>query len=1031
MKKILSIILTLMLTMCYTYAQDMQVKGKITSSDDGSPMIGVSVLDQFSGNYAVSDDNGNYSITVQNKSQKLLFQFLGYRDNEVEINSRKTINVTLFLDVMSIDGTMVIAYGQGKKSSFTGSATIVKKEDIQKIASSNVTSALQGLSAGVQVINSSGEPGANATVLIRGIGSMNASSSPLYVVDGVPYYGSISSMSTNDINSITVLKDASATALYGSRAANGVIVITTKKGQSEEGQINFKVNISFPKLATSLPRKLTPQEYTETTWSSQYQGFLEQGNTDENARNLACSTVTQILGINPWDSDTPVGINGKINPGTQLLFQGDWIDESLNSSPRQEYTLDFNGKKGKTDYYISGNYVKDNGLFTTSSFERYSARVNVNSQIKKWLKVGTNTTFAHCISINNSGASNIRFLRVVPSIYPIYQYDKTSNQYKTDANGEKLYDYGIGTRKEWGGWNPLADAEYNKAISNTDNFSTRDYIELTLLPKLKFTSNISIDYNFAKYDSYTSADHGWAVGMGGNAYKSDTRYVGSTWNNLLTYNKEFGKHSFNLLAGQEVYQVHNIGLSGSKEGFPFGGLYEFSSAADMTDLSSYVDNYKLLSFFGRAEYNYNDIYYISASLRSDGSSRFSKASRWGTFWSVGTSWRLSQEKFLKDIKWIDNLKVKASYGAVGNDNLSTYYAYQGLYATGYDDFGKAGIMIQRLPNESLKWETNLQFNVGVDYAFLNRITGSFEYFSRKSKDLLFPMPMAISTGISSIDRNIGDVKNSGIEMEVNGIIVDNHDFNWSLNINATHYENVITKLPQDEMYSGVFKWKEGESRYNFWGAEYAGVNPDNGNDQWWKKIYEERNGEQVVVDKVKTENSSEVIGDDQKQYLGDALPDLYGSITNSFKYKDIDFSFMFYCSIGGKLYDTDYQQMMSYKAGFSWSPDVLDAWTPDNHTTNTRFTESTAVSSQQFSSKWIFDNTFVRLRNITIGYTLPTKLLKKYNIKKFRIYASADNILTFAGSVKRGTDPEQSISGTTDNRFPPTKSISLGIELTL
>ena len=442
----------------------------------------------------------------------------------------------------------------------------------------------------------------------------------------------------------------------------------------------------------------------------------------------------------------------------------------------------------------------------------------------------------------------------------------------------------------------------------------------------------------------------------------------------------------------------------------------------------------MLSWLRRVEYDLNDRYYVSASFRTDGSSRFHPDNRWGNFWSVGASWRLSNEEFMKPYStWLDNLKLKASYGAVGNDNLGTYYAYQGLYATGNNNYNDAGVFISRLPNKTLKWESNLQFNVGVDFAMFNKLSGSFEWFNRKSKDLLFTMPMAPSTGFSGIDRNVGDVKNYGLEFSLNYAAIANKDFKWTIDLNGTHYQNRITKLPQEEMNSGYFKWREGESRYNFWGVEYAGVNPETGNDQYWKNIYEtDANGNKVLVGREKTEDYNELTSDNQKTYLGDAIPKLFGGFTNNFVFKDIDFSFMIYYSIGGKLYDGDYAQSMAYRTGYSLHPDMLEAWTPENTGAKyPRISTAYANTMGSYSSKYLYDNTYARLRNVTLGYTLPKVLTSRFQVNSLRFFVQGDNLLTVGSAAGRGTDPEQSVSGTTGNRFPTTKSVSFGLQLNL
>ncbi len=1014
-------------------AQEKTVSGIVISTEDGLPMIGVAVVDKQTMNGVTTNEKGEFSMTVSPRTKTLHLSYLGYKTKEVAITGH-SMKIEMEPDMVAIDEVMVVAYGTGKKSTFTGSASVVKKESLEKIKASNITQALQGQSSGVQVVNNSGEPGADATIMIRGIGSMNASSSPLYVVDGTAYDGYLNAINPNDIESMTILKDASATALYGSRAANGVVMITTRKGASEKGQINFRSTWGFSSLAVDLPRALSPNEFTELTWLALKNGYMDnKGVSAEEAAQYATGALGNELKLNPYNMANPVGLDGKIDPNAQLLYSGDWRNELLKSRLRQEYTVDFSGKSNKADYFLSAGYLNDKGVFSTQKFERFSARANLNYEVKKWLKVGANINLSHSVREMSAGETTVWFLRTVPSNYPIYEWDANAQTYKKDSNGNLIYDYGD-NRQSWIGWNPLADAVYNPSPWMHDDASMRTYFEIKILPELTWRTNLSVDFYQYTYDGYTNGEHGFAAGYGGEAYKESDRNFAYTVNNLLTYNKSFGDHTLTVLLGQEAYSTHYKNLSASKRGFPFNGLTEINAASKMNSMSSYYNKYRLLSWFSRAEYDYNDRYYVSASFRTDGSSRFHPDSRWGKFWSVGASWRISNEKFMQPYKdWLDNLKLKASYGAVGNDNLGTYYAYQGLYATGNNDYNNAGVMISRLPNKTLKWESNMQFNVGADFAVFNKLSGSFEWFNRKSKDLLFTMPMAPSTGFSGIDRNIGDVKNYGIEFSLNYAAITTKDFKWTIDLNGTSYKNRITKLPQDEMNSGYFKWREGESRYNFWGVEYAGVNPETGNDQYWQNIYETNaDGEKVLVERRKTEDLNALTSDNQKKYLGDAIPKLFGGFTNNFSYKGIDLSFMIYYSFGGKLYDGDYSQMMAYRTGYSMHPDMLDAWTPEN--TNAKFPRlSTAYANTMgsYSSKFLYNNTFARLRNVTLGYTLPKSLTYKFQVNSLRFFIQGDNLLTVGSAAKRGTDPEQSVSGTTSNRFPVTKSVSFGLQLNL
>lgn len=1014
----------------FLLAQEKQITGVVTSSDDGMPMFGVTIMDKQSMLGTTTNLEGEFTLNVSNKTKLLTVSYLGYKSIDVPITSTHLV-IKMEPDIVAIDEVMVIAYGTGKKSTFTGSASVVKKEALEKIQTSNITQALQGQSTGIQVINSSGEPGDDAKITIRGIGSINASSSPLYVVDGTAYDGYMNAINPTDIESITVLKDASATALYGSRAANGVVMITTKKGTSEKGQVNFRSTWGFSKLAVDLPRSLTPTEFTELTWLAMKNGRMDDaGVSAEEAARYATENLVNELKINPYNTSTPVGLDGRLDPNAVLLYSGNWRDALLKSNLRQEYAIDFSGKNDKADYYLSAGYTNDKGVFSIQKFERFSTRINLNYKVNNWLKVGTNINLSHGKREGSAGSSTVWFLRTISPTYPIYQWDENTNDYKIDDQGQRIYDYGD-NRQAWIGWNPLADAVYNPSPWMNDNVSNRTYIELNITPELSFRTNLSIDYYHYWSDGYVNSQYGFAAGYGGEVSKSSSRNLSYTINNLLNYSKSFGEHSISALVGQEAYSLLYKTLSASKRGLPFNGLTEINSASSMNSMNSYKDEYKLLSWFSRVEYDFKDRYYISGSFRTDGSSRFHPDSRWGNFWSMGASWRISNESFM-NFSWIDNLKLKASYGAVGNDGLSTYYAYQGLYSTGSNDYNHAGIRISRLPNPKLKWESNLQLNIGIDFALLNRLSGSVEWFNRKSKDLLFPMPMPPSTGFGSIDRNIGDVKNIGLEFQLNYNAISNRDFKWSIDLNGTTYKNEITRLPQEEMNSGYFKWREGESRYNFWGVEYAGVNPETGNDQFVKNIYETKDGIKTFLGTELTENLNDLTSDDQKKYLGDAIPKLFGGVTNTFTYKGLDLSLMLYYSIGGKLYDGDYAQMMAYRTGYSLHPDMLKAWTPENKNANLpRLSTAFANTMGSYSSKFLYDNTFLRVRNATLGYTLPKVLTEKFQINKLRLFIQGDNFLTFGEAAKRGTDPEQDISGITNNRFPTTKSISFGLQLSL
>ncbi|MFP4488013.1 MAG: SusC/RagA family TonB-linked outer membrane protein [Bacteroidales bacterium] len=1034
MKKRLSLLILMIFALsCYGYSQERIITGEVTGVEEEGGLPGVTVRVKGTNIATVTNVDGQYEISFPDNAQALVFSFVGYKVQEVFVQPEvSTVDVQMEIDVLQVEEVLVVAYGTAKKSTYTGSASVVSGDKIEKIQTTNVTKALQGLSSGVQVINNSGRPGSGGDILIRGIGSLYASSSPLIVVDGVPFSGTLSSINSNDIESVTVLKDATSAALYGSRAAGGVIMITTKSG-STEAKIDFSSVFSTVSMAVPYPERTNSNQYFELTWESMYNGQLDLGANETDAALYATNNVISELKVNPFDMANPFTADGQINPDASLLYEGNWDSELIKPRLTQEYNLSASGtsQDDKTKYYFSAGFKDDKGVFTVQEFKRFSTRVNLTSDIKEWLQVGTNVSLTHSREPYASGA--VWFVRSMPPIYPIWKYDYDNQEYLTDDNGDRIYDYG-NDRAEWIGWNPLADAEYNTTLFLYDNISNRSFAEVTIMPGLTLRPSVSVDYSVNWDHSYVNPTYGFLEGRG-RTTKNNTRTFAITQNNVLSYERTlFGVNNISLMVGNEAHQRIVNSVTAEREGFPFIGLEELASTATMTGAYSYENNYRLLSYFSRLEYDYDNKYYFSGSIRTDGSSRFHPDTRWGQFWSVGGSWRLSEESFLQSTEWIDNLQLRVSYGSVGNDRISLY-AYQGLFATGYNDGTYPGMLVSRLPTPDLKWETNIQFNVGLNFRLFDRLDGSFEYYIRDSKDLLFARPLPISSGFNTIDANIADVQNKGVELELYYLVHKGDNFQWDINLNASHYKNVITSLPQER----VGNWIEGVSMYEFFMPEWAGINPENGNNQWWMNIFEtdgsgdfvlDDSGDKIVEERVKTEDYSDVGSRDQQDYQGTSIPDLFGGITNNFNYKGFELSVFIYYSIGGKLYDSDYSGMMSNREGFSQHIDMLDRWTPENSDSDLpRLSHNTRNNMASYSTRFLYDNTFVRLRNIRFGYQLLDNTVSGTGISSLSIYAQADNLLTFGSAAKRGTDPEQGFSGTTSSRLPPLKSVSVGIRM--
>ncbi len=1000
-------------------------KGKIIDEKE-KPIAGATISLKGTNKSVISNRDGLFTITQINGSNTLIVKYVGFEAKEFKASEPYNV-VTLKGLSTELNEVVIVAYGTAKKSSYVGSVSQIKSEELEDRQVSNISSALQGLAPGLQATSSSGQPGTTATIRIRGIGSINASSDPLYVVDGAPYQGDINAIDVNDIASVSILKDAASSALYGSRGANGVIIITTKEGgKFSETKINASLNRGFSNRAVNDYKQMRTDQYFESYWLALKNKQLTNGLTDAQASQSASTRLVAALGINPYGDKfpQPVGLNGKLVNGATPLWNDKWSDVLERNGQRTQANLSFTGGDQKNQYFISGGYLNDQGFALGSGFKRYNARVNLTSQAKKWLKVGLNisasSTDQDYPQSEDSNTANIILVdRSIPSFYPYYQR-KGDGSYVLDANGNKVFDFGdYRPSAAFPRSNLLATQNLNLNQILSDNVSARAFLEVTLLPSLKFKTTYNGDYKSENDHYYTNPSFGDDATIGGTVSKSNTRVYAWTWNNIFTYEKIFNNdHQINLLAGQELYKYNTRNISGSKQGFILPGFYEPDAAAQLNDFSGSADNYALLSFFGKAEYSYKNKYFLSGSLRTDGSSRFSPQNRWGTFWSVGGSWRASKEDFLKDVSWLSNLTFRTSYGAQGNDNIGTFYAYEGLYAI-FNNLGENGLVTSRLATPDLKWETNLNFNAGFDFGiFKNRVTGTIEYFNRASKNLLFSLPKATSTGFTSIDANIGALRNSGLEVQINTIPVSTTNFKWAFSINATHYKNKITALPTNNIISGTKLLRVGGSINDFYIKEWAGVDKQTGNPLWYT---DDANGKKVTT----TDYSK------AKLYIeGTSLPDILGGITNTFNYKQFELSALLSYSLGGKILDGDFASLLQNgnRAGGSWSADILNHWTPENPNSDIPRLTTDNLGSTQTSTRLLYSASYARLKNVSLSYNFAKVLSNKLGIQNLKLSLISENLFTFSGH--KGMDPEQTISGSTYFRYPAIRSFSAGINAT-
>lgn len=1024
-------------------------KEKITGTikdNNGDPVIGASIQIKNTGIGTITDYNGQFSLSNVPENGILIISYIGYDTEEIPVNKKKNLQIVMKENTKQLEEIVVVAYGTAKKSSFTGSAEVVKQDRIEKRVVADVSKALEGTVAGVQSTSGSGQPGSGASMVIRGFGSISASNTPLYVVDGVPFDGALNTINPNDIESVTVLKDASAGALYGSRGANGVVMITTKRGERDDNQISINLKANWGISSRAIPKYETVNEaeYLELAFEAYKNELIYTEGIDpllagtqaiEVMKGMAKGVLGYNEEYNPFNMPLQELINpitGKINPTAQLKYHEDWKDELSNHNPlRQEYQLSVTGGNKKTQYMISMGYLDEVGLLQTTEFERYTGRVNIDTQAKKWFKTGFNASFAQTSTNYNSASgsviSNLWYTsQIMAPIYPVYEHN-TDGSLKTDANGNKIYDYGK-NRIALANSNAIALLHEDKENNTRDNLSARTYIQLStnddeygIFKGFSLMANLGLDYFNTHEMSYSNPYTGNAATTAGSLTKAVQRQLSYTFNQLLTYQRNIRSHSLDVMIGHEYYELKQQFLGAQKTGFPFGGLYELSAAATLSGASSQTDKYAIESFLSRVNYNFAQKYYFSASFRTDGSSRFHKDSRWGKFWSLGTSWRISEESFMKKYDWVNNLTLKASFGSQGNDNIGSYYAYQSLYNMGLSNGSLNGAGINSLENKDLKWEKNENLNIGIEARLFNRLSLTAEFFNKHTKDLLLNMPKATSSGFDAYPANIGSMRNMGLDVTVTVDILKNSDLKWTLIAMGSHIRNKILKLAdKPEIISGSNIFKEGETVNSFYLPISAGVDPLTGNQLYW--VDHDKNSN--IVSKYKTDDVT--LTANSREIVGNRIPDLYGSITNDFSYKGIDFSILTTYSIGGEMLDGVYGSMMNvgYK-GYVWHKNALRRWQQPGDITDI----PKIMWDQQLrvTDKDLINASYFAIKNITLGYTFPKDWLTKIKMDNIRVYATANNLTLF--SHLKGMDPQYNFTGTVGYTYTPSRTYSIGIDI--
>ncbi len=1021
------------------------INGYVSDASSGEPLVGATVSAVGAKAATATDVSGQFSLNVPNNVKKLRVTFVGYSAKEVDATNG--VRVALEEDNTTLDEVMVVAYGTSKKSSFTGSAEGVSNKKLELRPVTSATKALEGNVNGVQIASSNGQPGSAPTIMIRGVGSINAYTTPLYVVDGIPYDGNISTINPNDIESMTVLKDASAGALYGARGANGVVMITTKKGAEGKPSITWRSTMGWSNRATKRYDLVDQKEYAQLAYEALRNGYyFDEGYSWDAAAAAARASLGSTLGgeaYNPFKNytwDTLINpATGQVQTDAQSAWDENWLDAVQRTGFRHEHQFSLAGGTAKTKYMMSLGYLNDEGILQTTRYQRYTGRASVDSQVNDWFKANISMNGAHSVSNyagNNASTaySNAWYsAQFINPLFPLYLKDLDGNNV-LDENGQLQYDWNEAGQTRPGqlsDMNSLGMLELNKRNYEIDNGGVRtgfvlggDADRLGWAKGLKLAVNFGADLTRYDYNYYYNSKHGDQAASGGLLYKYNYRYQSYTFNQLLTWNRKFGDHNFDFLVGHEYYAYKENYLEASKSNL-IDGILELRPGTTIQSADSYQIDYRINSFLSRFNYDWAGRYYLSASLRQDASSRFYKDNHTGTFWSVGANWRLSEESFMKQFDWLDNASLRVSYGQQGNDNLTSYYAWQSLYNLEYANGNNIGAIISSLENKDLKWEKNNNLNIGLETSFLkNRVKFNMEYYYRKSVDMLLSYPMALSTGFSGYDANVGNMRNAGFEFTLNVVPVRTDDFMWDVTIMANTISNKVLKLTDGtpEIISGIYTIREGSTINTFRLPKAAGVDPLTGKQLYY--AYERMDENDNPIGEYITDDYS--VASNSRYYMGSRMPDLYGSLGTSLSYKGINLSVLTTYSIGGKVYDSLYGSSMNLSSWSStWSKNAMRRWQQPGDVTD--------VARIEYNGNWtandnyLLDASYFAIKNITLSYDLPSRLIKKSGISALKVFGSIDNLALW--SHLNGMDPQYNFSGGTNYAYAANRTYQLGIEL--
>lgn len=1073
-----------------SFAQEKTISGTV-SDQNGLPLPGTTVLVKGTTSGTSADFDGNYSIKV-NQGATLVFSFLGYTTKEVAVGNSNTINVTMQEDASTLEEVVIVGYGTATKKSFTGTAAVVTSENLQAKSLPNVTQALAGEAAGVAVINTSGQPGNASTIRIRGFGSVNGNRNPLYVVDGVPFtvprvpnsdvgdddleqdvantISPLNSINPQDIESMTILKDATATAIYGSRGANGVILIETKKGRS--GDASIEVELKSGLNTQLIPRYdvvTSPEEAIGYVWEGIFNRGIGEGEADPVA--YANSNLFTSNYINPaynmWNADAA----GLIDPATRTVRPSvtrryspqSFRDLSFRTSFRTEANLRISGGNEKTTFFASASILDDEGYAINTGFERINTRLNLTTQVKKWLKVGSNITYSASESQNNGqtvGSENLfEFADKNPPFFPVFLRDDNGNLVPEPIFGGFQYDYGSASpqgrpRTSANLLNPIGSAVYDFLGSKRHDVIGNFFAEITLSEDLTFETKFGLQYAKDRRKSYSNPFYGSEIASGGTLLQRDLQDITKNFLQLLRYNKSFGDHNVNALVAHESNDYSRERNTVSKREAAIPGLLELTNfVVPQGSPTGWEEGASIESYFSQLNYNYKDTYFLSASVRRDGSSRFLN-DKWGTFGSVGASWIASNENFLSNSDLITYLKLKASYGVIGDQEGVDFYQSSDTF--NINNLNDGVSLSERLNgNPDLTWETSKMYQAGVELSLGNFIDLDVDYYIKDTENLFFNRRVGSSQGISSIIVNDGVLQNNGLEFSLTAHLIKSENGFLDLTVNGEHINNEIKTMPIEpstglpriiDTSALYYGYSQGSSIFDFFLREWAGVDPTTGVGLW-NQYYDDANsngtldtGEELGVNltqylndnpnaNIESQTTTE-FSDATLKYVGkSSIPKLRGAFRLAGQYKNFSLTTQFTYSLGGYAIDVQYSELMNDRFGAganNFHKDIRSRWQQAGDITNVpRISDNFDTNVGSASTRWLIKSDYLALNNVQLGYSIPSDFLANTGINNVNLWISGDNL--FVTTKRKGFNPQTSETGNTGRRlYAPLSTITLG-----